>query len=59
MIAFMKNRPCLPHDLTIRHLENKLARYERKTQKPNAKQSDYTTRNRIAKQLAEARTYLC
>ena len=59
MLAILKKRPCLPNDLTIRHLEMKLKRYERRTQKPNAKNSDYITRDRISLQLAEARAYLC
>jgi len=59
MLALKHNRPCLPNDLTIRHLEIKLKRYERRTQKPNAKQSDYITRDRVASQLIEARAYLC
>ena len=59
MLAILQNRPCLSSDLTIRHLEMKLKRYERRTQKPNAKQSDYVTRDRVALQLVEARTYLC
>lgn len=59
MLSVLKSRPCLPADLTIRHLELKLKRYERRTQKPNAKPSDYATRDRVATQLAEARTYLC
>ncbi|MDB2439347.1 hypothetical protein N9W89_11580 [Hellea sp.] len=59
MLAILNKRPCLPHDLTIGHLERKLQRFERRTQKPNARDSDYVTRDRIAQQLAEARTYLC
>jgi len=59
MLALLKQRPCLPNDLTIRHLEMKLKRYERRTQKPNAKHSDYITRDRVAHQLDEARAYLC
>jgi len=59
MLALLKKRPCLPNDLTIRHLEMKLKRYERRIQKPNAKQSDYVTRDRVALQLVEARSYLC
>jgi len=59
MLAILKQRPCLPNDLTIRHLEMKLKRYERRTQKPNAKESDYVTRDRVALQLVEARAYLC
>jgi len=59
MLAILKQRPCLPNDLTIRHLEMKLKRYERRTQKPNAKHSDYITRDRVALQLVEARAYLC
>ena len=59
MLALLKKRPCLPNDLTIRHLEMKLKRYDRRTQKPNAKESDYITRDRVALQLVEARAYLC
>jgi len=59
MLSILQSRPCLPGDLTIIHLERKLKRYERRTKKPNAKQSDYTTRDRVAIQLAEAKTYLC
>ena len=59
MLAILQQRPCLPGNLTIMHLEAKLARYERKTEKPNAKASDYATRDRLAIQLAEAKTYLC
>ncbi len=59
MLSVLKSRPCLPADLTIMHLERKLKRYERRTQKPNAKQSDYITRDRIISQLSEAKTYLC
>jgi len=59
MLSVLKKRPCLPADLTIGHLERKLKRYERRTQKPNAKPSDYATRDRVAAQLAEAKTYLC
>jgi len=59
MLAILNQRPCLPNDLTIRHLEMKLKRYERRTQKPNAKESDYITRDRLAHQLTEARSYLC
>ena len=59
MLALLQQRPCMASDMTIMHLERKLKRYERRTQKPNAKQSDYTTRDRVAIQLAEASTYLC
>ena len=59
MLALLRQRPCLPNDLTIRHLEMKLKRYERRIQNPNAKNSDYLTRDRVALQLAEARSYLC
>ena len=59
MLALLKKRPCLPNDLTIRHLEMKIKRYDRRTQKPNAKESDYITRDRVALQLVEARAYLC
>ena len=59
MLSILKKRPCLPADLTIKHLERKLMRYERRTQKPHAKASDYATRDRVAIQLAEAKTYLC
>ena len=59
VLSILKKRPCLPGNLTIMHLESKLKRYERKTQKPNAAQSDYITRHRVAVQLAEAKTYLC
>ena len=59
MLSVLKSRPCLPSDLTIRHLERKLKRYERRTQKPNAKASDYATLERVSVQLAEAKTYLC
>ena len=59
MLAILNRRPCLPNDLTIRHLEMKVKRYERRITKPNAKQSDYVTRDRVALQLAEARAYLC
>jgi len=59
MLSLLKSRPCLPSDLTIMHLERKLKRYQRRTQKPNAAPSDYITRDRLALQLAEAKTYLC
>lgn len=59
MLSVLKKRPCLPVDLSILHLERKLKRYEQKTQRPNAKENDYITRDRIAIQLAEAKTYLC
>ena len=59
MLSILQKRPCLPGDLTINHLQRKLKRYERRTQKPHAKQSDYITRDRITIQLAEAKTYLC
>lgn len=59
MLSILKSRPCLPADLTIMHLERKLQRYDRRTQKPNAKQSDYITRDRVAAQLIEAKQYLC
>jgi len=52
MLAFLQNRPCASNELSLRHLEVKLKRYERRTQKPNAKHSDYI-------KLAEARPYLC
>jgi len=59
MFAVFKARPCLAHDLTIRHLELKLRHYNRRTQKVNATQTDYMTRDRVAAQLLEARAYLC
>jgi len=59
MLALLNNRPCLSNSLTIRHLERKLKRFEKITQKPTATQSDYITRDRLALQLVEARTYLC
>ena len=59
MLALLNNRPCLSGSLTIKHLEIKLKHYDRKVQKPNAALSDYNTRDRIAVQLAEAKTYLC
>ena len=59
MLSILPKRPCFPTDLTIMHLERKLKRYERKTQKPNAPDIDFATRDRIALQLAEAKTYLC
>lgn len=59
MLAVLRKGPCLSNDLTIRHLEMKLKHYESRTQKPNAKNSDYVTRDRVALQLVEARAYLC
>lgn len=59
MLSLFTKRPCVSSDLTIMHLERKLKRYERRTQRPNAKQSDHITRDRLAVQLAEAQTYLC
>jgi len=59
MLALLNNNPCLTNDLTIRHLERKLRRFNKRTRKDNAAQSDYITRDRLATQLAEARTYLC
>ena len=59
MLSLFTKRPCVTSDLTIMHLERKLKRYERRTQRPNAKQSDHNTRRRLAVQLAEAQTYLC
>lgn len=59
MLAILNTRPCLANDLTIRHLERKLKRFEQRIRKPSATQSDYITRDRLALQLAEARTYLC
>ncbi len=59
MLSVLKRRPCLPADLSILHLERKLKRYEQKTQRPNAKPNDYITRDRLAIQLVEAKTYLC
>jgi len=45
-------------DITLRHLEAKLARYETRIQKHTATPSDYFTRDRLVAQLTEARTYL-
>ena len=59
MLSAFTKKPCLATDLTIRHLERKLRRYDRKIQKSSAKPSDYTTRERVQIQLAEARSYLC
>jgi len=59
MLALFKNRPCVASDLTIRHLERKLKNFEKRIQKDSATQSDYITRDRLALQLVEARTYLC
>ena len=59
MLALFNNRPCLANDLTIRHLERKLKRFDKRIKKPAATQSDYITRDRLALQLAEARSYLC
>lgn len=46
-------------ELGTTYEERKLKRYERRSQRPNATQSDYNTRHRLAVQLAEAQTYLC
>ena len=59
MLALLKQRPCMASDMTIMHLERKLKRYECRTKRSNASPSDYITRDRVAIQLAEARTYLC
>ena len=59
MLSLFQKRPCASSDLTIMHLERKLKRYERRSQRPNATQSDHNTRQRLAVQLAEAQTYLC
>ncbi len=59
MLSLLKMSPCVASDITITHLERKLQRYERRTQKPNAKSSDYITRDRLAVQLTEAKSYLC
>jgi len=59
MLTLIKNRPCFSTDLTLSHLTRKLARLERRTQRPNATQADYNNRDRVARQLIEARTYLC
>jgi len=59
MLSLLKMRPCAASDITLTHLERKLQRYERRTQKPNAKSSDYVTRDRLVVQLSEARNYLC
>lgn len=59
MLSILRNRPCLSADLTIKHLERKFKRYAQKTKQPNARPSDYITRDRLATQLAEAKTYLC
>jgi len=59
MLALLNNRPCLSNDLTLRHLERKLKRFDKRIQKSNATESDYVTRDRLALQLVEARTYLC
>jgi len=56
MFSILKKRPCLASDLTIRHLELKLRRYDRKIQKSSAKASDYTTRDRLQTQLMEAKS---
>ena len=59
MFAVLKTAPCQADDLTVRHLELKLKRFVRRTQRANATHTDYLTRDRLATQLAEARTYLC
>ena len=59
MLTLLNKRPCLTSDLTIRHLERKLKRFDKRIQKDTATQSDYITRDRLASQLSEARTYLC
>lgn len=56
MLSILFPRKCRASDVTLVHLEHKLARLERCTQKPNAKDSDYIARDRVAVQLAEART---
>ena len=59
MLAILRKQTCRPNDLTIRHLERKLKRYERRVHRSNAKPSDYVNYDRLATQLAEAKTYLC
>ena len=59
MLAILRKRTCSPNDLTIRHLERKLKRYERRVHRSNAKPSDYLTYDRLVVQLAEAKMYLC
>lgn len=59
MLSILFPRKCFNAELTISHLERRLDRLERRTQKTNAKQSDYIARDRVAIQLAEAKTYLC
>lgn len=45
-------------DMTIWYLSQRLRRLERRTRRPNAKQTDYMQRDRVAAQLEEAKKYL-
>jgi len=59
MLALLKKRPCNSHDITIRHLERKLRRLNKRVESTYAMPSDYNSRDRVATQLAEAKAYLC
>lgn len=59
MLNLLKTKPCLPHDITIIHLTAKLKRLNRRIQRANARPVDYVNRDRVARQLVEAKQYLC
>ena len=58
MLNQFENDQGQTHDITIRHLEGKLKRFETRIQQASATQADYFTYDRLTTQLAEARTYL-
>ncbi len=59
MLALLNRRRCMSNNLTLRHLERKLNNFDKRIQKDTATETDYITRDRLAHQLVEARTYLC
>jgi len=59
MLSLLKKRPCMPQDITINHLTRKLTRLDRRIQSAKARPIDYVNRDRVARQLVEAKTYLC
>ena len=58
MLDQFENNTSNANDITLRHLETKLKRFETRIQQPTATKSDYFTYDRLTTQLAEARTYL-
>jgi len=59
MLSIFNKRPCFPNDITMRYLKRRLRRLDKRIAGPDALPADYINRDRVARQLTEAKEYLC